>query len=388
MAWRPKAEINFYEMNKYIITSLFIMALLIFGHESKAQSVNHPWAIGLHAGNAQYDGDFGNSLFDFDPFQGFLGISVGRYLSPAFDLEFRGQQGRHGHWEDDNITNSFLTDQLHLNLAAHYKFLRGTAVNPYLKGGLGFSNYSAVDGRGSDESNFAIPLGLGIDINLSDRLALNVQTVYGLNFGDEYDANTVEDDNDNFWHHSIGFKYSFGAGADADGDGIADKNDKCPNIPGPKELMGCPDTDMDGIADIDDSCPEIAGSESNNGCPEIATRDIDIMKEALYGVYFDTEKATIKSESYTILNRVVSVMKDNPYYRLSVQGHTDSDGEADFNLQLSKDRAQSVRNYLVSKGINASRINTAGYGETKPVSTNATEEGKALNRRVEFKLSY
>lgn len=396
----------------------YILSFLAFNLNTTlltAQTSERPWTIGLHTGNSQYSGDFGSSLLDFEPFQGFVGLSAGHYLSSAFDIEVRGQKGRHGHWEDDNRTNSFLTDQLHFNAALHYKFLKESNFKPYLKAGLGYSNYSAVDGRGVDDSDFSIPVGIGFDLGLTDALSFNFQTVYGVNFGDDYDGNTIESDNDNFFHHSVGLKLSFSGGPDSDGDGIADskdacpdiaglkifngcpdtdgdgladKDDKCPLMAGSPALMGCPDTDLDGIPDNEDYCPDVAGVSANNGCPEISVKDIEVMREALYGIYFDTAKATIKSESNTVLNRVVEVMTQNLYYKLQVDGHTDSAGEAAFNQQLSVDRANSVKRYLVTKGVSANRISTAGYGEAKPVASNDNEEGKALNRRVEFILSY
>ena len=366
----------------FIIISMFCFSQI------EAQTATKPWAIGLHAGNSQYSGDWGNSLFDFDPFQGFVGLSVSRRLNSAFDLDFRLQKGRHGHWKDDNIQNSFLTDQWNYGLAAHYKFLGDATFKPYLKAGLAYSSYSAVDNRGIDDSNFAIPLGLGFDYAITDALSFNVQTLYGLNFGDKYDNNVLEDGNDNYFHHSIGFKLNFGSAGDRDGDGISDKNDKCPDVAGPKLTMGCPDTDLDGIIDSEDFCPTIMGTSDNNGCPQIEIAHIEVMQEALYGIYFDTEKSTIKSESYPILNKVASIMNNNEYYKLSVDGYTDSDGDAAFNQTLSQQRADAVKSYLISKGISGSRITAKGYGEKNPVATNITKEGKALNRRVEFTLSY
>ena len=353
-----------------------------------AQTAAKPWAIGLHVGNSQYSGDYGSSLIDFSPFQGFVGLSVGKHMSNAFDVEIRAQKGRHGHWEADNITNSFLVDQVHFNAALHYKFLGEGNFKPYVKAGLGYSSFSAVDERGADDSDFSVPLGLGFDLGLTEALSFNFQTVYGLNFGDSYDANTTDDSNDNFFHHSIGLKYKLGGSSDRDGDGVPDDKDLCPDVPGVKALKGCPDTDGDGIADNEDGCPLVPGTGLNGGCPEIEVIHLDVMREALYGVFFDNAKSSIKTESYDVLDRVVYVMKENQYYKLSIEGHTDSDGAEDFNLKLSQDRSNAVRSYLINKGIDQNRLTAKGYGETQPIATNNTEEGQAKNRRVEFKLSY
>jgi OmpA-OmpF porin, OOP family len=103
-------------------------------------------------------------------------------------------------------------------------------------------------------------------------------------------------------------------------------------------------------------------------------------------VHYETGKATIRPESYKVLNDLVAAMQRNADSRIELAGHTDSDGSAEANLQLSKDRAAAVRAYLVQKGIAATRIETAGHGETQPVANNATEAGKAQNRRTEVRV--
>jgi outer membrane protein OmpA-like peptidoglycan-associated protein len=103
-------------------------------------------------------------------------------------------------------------------------------------------------------------------------------------------------------------------------------------------------------------------------------------------VHYETGKATIRPESYKVLDELLAAMQRNADYRIELAGHTDSDGTAEANLQLSKDRAKAVRNYLIQKGIVADRIETAGYGETQPVADNSTEAGKAQNRRTEVRV--
>lgn len=103
-----------------------------------------------------------------------------------------------------------------------------------------------------------------------------------------------------------------------------------------------------------------------------------------HGINFDYNKATIKPESMGALNMIVQVMKDNPQLKFEIGGHTDSDGEDAYNLNLSQQRAEAVKTRLVGMGIDAARLTAKGYGETKPVSDNKTIEGKANNRRVEF----
>ncbi|MEQ8548073.1 MAG: PorP/SprF family type IX secretion system membrane protein [Cyclobacteriaceae bacterium] len=173
---------------------------------------------------------------------------------------------------------------------------------------------------------------------------------------------------------------------DSDGDGVLDKNDSCPQTPGNKELGGCPDDDGDGIVNSKDNCPNEAGTIENKGCPEISQETQEILKEALSGVQFESGKDVLTKKSNDILNKVANLLLENNNYDLKISGYTDSSGDEEKNLQLSKQRANAVKGFLVEKGINADRISADGYGQAKPLADNATKEGRAKNRRVEFEL--
>lgn len=175
---------------------------------------------------------------------------------------------------------------------------------------------------------------------------------------------------------------------DSDGDGIADAEDACPTVKGTVAMNGCPDTDGDGIADNVDKCPSVKGVAANNGCPEIKAETQKVFDQALKGVQFETSKAVIKPVSYGILDNVAKIMKDNPEYKLDINGHTDAQGDDAKNLTLSQERSASVKAYLVSKGVDASRMEPYGFGETQPKATNDTPAGRAENRRVEFKVRF
>lgn len=175
---------------------------------------------------------------------------------------------------------------------------------------------------------------------------------------------------------------------DRDGDGITDAMDACPDKAGPANLHGCPDTDGDGIADNEDKCPTVAGVASMHGCPEVKEETKKLFERALNGIKFETGKATIKKESYGILDEVVKVMQENPTYDLEIHGHTDDKGDDAKNMKLSEDRAASVRTYLEGKGVAANRLKSYGHGETMPVADNKTAAGRAQNRRVEFKVTF
>ncbi len=175
---------------------------------------------------------------------------------------------------------------------------------------------------------------------------------------------------------------------DRDGDGIADALDACPDKSGSAEMKGCPDSDADGIADNVDRCPNEKGVKAMNGCPEISEKTKNLFERALNGIKFETGKSVIKKESYTILNDVVKVMEENPTYDLEIHGHTDDQGDEAKNQKLSDERAAAVKKYLTEKGVASDRTKSSGHGETQPVADNKTSAGRAINRRVEFKVTF
>lgn len=175
---------------------------------------------------------------------------------------------------------------------------------------------------------------------------------------------------------------------DTDGDGIADPEDECPNEAGPKENKGCPfeDRDNDGVLDKDDECPDTPGTTANNGCPEPTAEAISELNEYSKTVLFDTNKSTIKPESEEALKAIADIMSEYSNTIFHIEGHTDSVGADAYNLNLSKERAASVREWLVSNGVPSNRLTSEGYGESRPVASNNTAAGRQDNRRVEISL--
>ncbi|MBX2935226.1 MAG: OmpA family protein [Ferruginibacter sp.] len=175
---------------------------------------------------------------------------------------------------------------------------------------------------------------------------------------------------------------------DTDKDGINDEEDKCPTVPGLARYNGCPipDTDGDGVNDEEDKCINEKGPASNFGCPVISEEIIKRVNLAAKNVFFSTGSSKLLAKSFPKLNDVVTILNENPSYKVQIDGHTDSQGADDKNQTLSEARAASVKTYLVSKGIDESRLSSTGYGETKPVADNKTAAGRAKNRRVEMTL--
>ena len=175
---------------------------------------------------------------------------------------------------------------------------------------------------------------------------------------------------------------------DADGDGIPDHLDECPNEAGPNENKGCPwpDRDGDGVLDKDDQCPDVPGTVANFGCPEVTAEAIATLNEYSKTVLFDLNKSTIRPESAEALTAIADIMNEYPSTVFHIEGHTDSQGSDEYNLNLSKERAASVREFLTSKGIPSTRLTSEGYGESRPIASNNTAKGRQENRRVEISL--
>lgn len=173
---------------------------------------------------------------------------------------------------------------------------------------------------------------------------------------------------------------------DSDGDGINDEEDKCPDVAGVARYQGCPipDTDGDGVNDEVDKCPTRPGPASNNGCPEIAKQVVEKINFAAKNVFFSTGSAKLMPKSFKSLDEVAKLMQDDNSLMIDIDGHTDSQGSDAVNQALSEKRANSVKDYLIAKGVDASRLKATGFGASKPIANNATAAGRAQNRRTEM----
>ncbi len=178
---------------------------------------------------------------------------------------------------------------------------------------------------------------------------------------------------------------------DSDGDGVADDQDRCPNTYGSSTNFGCPlviDSDGDGLADNEDRCPNTYGPVSNGGCPRVTVQEQQIITRAFENLTFETGSAVIRTSSYLSLNDLASYLVQNPSYRLRIAGHTDNVGDDARNLELSRKRAEAVRDYIAGRGVSYSNMIVEYYGETMPIYDNSTADGRKKNRRVEFEILY
>jgi OOP family OmpA-OmpF porin len=178
---------------------------------------------------------------------------------------------------------------------------------------------------------------------------------------------------------------------DSDKDGFVDTEDACIYEAG-VEPDGCPirDQDRDGIPDATDKCidrPETDnGFEDEDGCPDEIPEEVREFSGVIEGIEFDRDSTEITERSKPTLDRALKVLTDYPDIRIEIVGHTDNEGTTEYNLELSQGRADSVKNYFVAGGVDESRIQTRGAGEKEPLASNDSEEGRAKNRRTEFKI--
>ncbi len=188
---------------------------------------------------------------------------------------------------------------------------------------------------------------------------------------------------------------------DTDGDGYFDprqfeippgKKDLCPGVAGVPEYTGCPvpDSDDDRVDDLHDKCidkPEtINGYQDADGCPDKVPKQVRKILGRIQGIQFGFLRANLTENSKPIIASAAKVLAKYPDLRLEIQGHTDSDGNPEKNLELSRRRAEAVRTELINAGLPEHQVTAVGYGGDKPISSNQTEEGRSVNRRIEFRL--
>ena len=298
-------------------------------------------------------------------------------------------------------------------------FINANWLDIYIEGGLGLYFISANDGAFAErESKLSQNLGFGSIIWFSKSVGLNLQIVNKFSREDLFTGNhvqyfaglTLKLMKKDFDQDGIKNKHDlcpsvyglekFNGCPDSDDDGIEDGKDSCPHEPG-TGLNGCPDADNDGISDTNDKCPYEAGLQENKGCPipepilepiqepksiVPSEKVLESLNEYAITILFDYSKSLFKQETFTVLQAITSILKDYPESNFIIEGHTDSLGSDITNNRLSNARANAVKDYLISNGIDPARLTSIGYGEKRPKFSNATKGGRDQNRRVEVKL--
>ncbi|MCX7553676.1 OmpA family protein [Marinicella sp. S1101] len=321
-----------------------------------------------------------------------LGLGLGKFINDKWSVDVEYDQV-----SLDLDASPGSVSQTGLGLVTRYHFNEGSSMRPFLSAGIGWLDH---DGSGSaaaqaiDSSDMMLNLGLGVRKMVTDRVGFMSEVKYRLDTDDYTGTASSYDD----YVFSMGLNIALGAAAkaaaapeivepapqlDSDGDGVSDQTDRCPNTPAGMavDAYGCHDgdADNDGVKDSMDKCPNSrAGAVVDaDGC------EVQVVIE-LQGVYFDLDKATLKDESIAILDAAVATMGEHGSIVVEVAGHTDSTASEAYNQDLSERRAQVVYNYLVEQGVSADRMTWKGYGESSPIATNDTAEGRAKNRRTEL----
>jgi OOP family OmpA-OmpF porin len=229
----------------------------------------------------------------------------------------------------------------------------------------------------------------GDGIKDSDDACPNVAGLAAMNGCPDADGDGIAD-KDDMCPNSKGTKANKGC-PDADGDGVVDKDDKCSNVAGPSANNGCPwpDADGDGVLDKDDNCKDEAGPASNKGCPEVLMTASQIADLAEYskGLEFAFDRAEVNKSTAEKLDKIYNLISPVKDVIFVIEGYTDSIGNAGYNQYLSERRAVSAKAYLVEKGFDANRLETLGFGEKNPLTSNNTRAGRKDNRRVDVKLT-
>jgi OmpA-OmpF porin, OOP family len=248
-------------------------------------------------------------------------------------------------------------------------------VVPYVAGGAGVAVYDLNEGGVAKKYDLILNVGGGLKYFLTSFMALRGDARYVCEFRGDHIYNNIL--------YTAGLSFEFG-GAGKEVVVLAPvSEEKCPpGSAGCEEKNWClKDSDGDGVPDCLDKCPGTPkGTKVDaNGCPpEPGTF---IFRNTL----FDFNKATINPALFPILDEVAGYLKDNPDVKIEIQGHTDSVGSAEYNMRLSEKRADSVKKYLEERGISGDRLEAKGFGLTKPIAPNDTDQNRAKNRRVELK---
>lgn len=405
------------------------------------------WSIGINGGVLTPisplggKNDFSNWKSNFG-----YGLYIKKQFTPYFSLRLDGVRGKlsgdnsepfESGLTPSSAVNAFETDLTYsgslnavVNLFNIDMFNKENSVQLYASAGAGLAGYQVktaptaggtlVDYAGGKTiSELIIPIGLGAKFKVSEKINLDLGWTVNYVDGDNLDG-VYKLDNDKYsygyaglefalgtgkqkaWHNPVALTYDEALAAKQTANALKGELDatKAENAKLRSDMNDLlKDTDGDGVADKLDKCPDTPTGTvvDGSGCPLkvpapviqekviITEADRKVVADAIKNLEFDLGKATIRAKSYSTLNRVAALLIQKNF-SLKLAGHTDNTGSDALNMRLSKDRAESVRSYLVSQGANASRIEATGYGEEQPIATNKTAAGRQQNRRVEFTL--
>ncbi|WGQ15986.1 OmpA family protein [Sphingobacterium faecium] len=399
------------------------------------------WSIGLGAGVLNQTNIFGFNRKDYNDLDHNLGYSayIKKQISPSFGFKASYLGGKVGGAYKDGSQSFETKTPWSAALSGEWTMANSnwrffnSFIKPYASLGLGVLNSEATVTMGStsttsdSQSKLFVPADFGFKFAIAK--GINLDLGYQLNWANQkFDGSNPAASpqptykNDLFSYAHAGLEIALGDGSkpalnnsnpvatlvhdytakydelkaqrdaldaankalqskveslnadlqDDDGDGVANKFDKCPNTPSGVQVDGA-------------GCPILVKNETKIVEKVITETDRRTVDEAIKNLEFETGKSVIRANSYNSLNKVAALLVEKDF-SLKLAGHTDNTGSLELNLRLSKERAEAVKAYLVSKGANPSRIEATGYGPNQPIASNKTAEGRQQNRRVEFTI--
>lgn len=413
------------------LSILLTTILILISSDLFSQNMLKKWYIsgGVHAVNHPSVRGFGEGMFDGDNWSfvpPLSQISIARTLNRSFAVDLQASIG-----EIDNqrlmIDNEFMVlvgmglryrfangyimketswFDPYLRFGANYHRMpyRGLEFNPVVYGDDGMGNQipmsGVIDVHGdalengavADNDHFALSGGIGMNFWIWPKIGLNIEVQYVA-------VPAIKSDYIDFFQAKAGLAFRFGKN-DRDKDGIPDDEDECPDDPGLKEYNGCPDTDGDKIEDRLDECPLEPcpnGEETDeyycvNGCKVMKEAPVEpvepvtpeppvVVDMNFENVLFEFDRSDLTADGQQKVKLAADKIKaDGGNY--FVDGFADSKGSDAYNMNLSRKRAQSVKDALVKEGVKAEQLEVRAFGEQYPKCTNDTEEGRACNRRV------
>jgi OOP family OmpA-OmpF porin len=364
-------------MNK-ILTTLALI-LIIGSAVSQAQTVNDSWAFGFGLTYPRYVN------VNIQPLNSNIGgfLSLQRNFSENVGLRFKASYNHlEGQW--NNASNVSITERTNLLTGALdllYYFAPCARVSPYLFAGGGASlralNNNTTTYLDENETALSFNVGGGVQWTLNSSWKIMAEYGYHNMFNSELDGAVVAGENngtDSYMGLNLGLQYIFGKG------NPSKMCEPCQGITAAANDM----TDYNKIEDmIIKHIPKEVIKEV------VVYKNIVSVSEdrlVLIGVNFAFDKADLLPESYPVLNEAVKLLSDKPDVNVEIEGYCDYIGTEEYNLKLSEERAQTVKSYLVSKGIAENRLTTVGFGKSNPIADNKTDEGRALNRRIVFRI--
>lgn len=359
--------------------ALALIAALAAGSAAAEHSYDDRVTISAKAGMAFADTDRNTD----DGF--YWGVGIGKFFTEKLSLDL--EYDNYGMDFERSGGVSWENQALGLTGRYHFGEYNPEAFRPFVGLGLGYVEHDIGLGspnqpviRDTDSNNLFFQIGTGFTRSLTGRVSLRGEIGYRY----DMDGDSLADQ-DEFGDWLASFGLTIALGPDLDHGPAPVATDDTP-APAPRAADPAPpaapaDGDRDGVVDADDRCPDSRAGQAigPDGCPVQVAID-------LRGVNFDFDKSNLRPDAIDILDQAVTVLKQYADVQVEVAGHTDAIGTDAYNQGLSDRRAAAVREYLIANGIAAERLRSAGYGESQPIDSNDTAEGRARNRRTELRI--